>query len=90
MVISGPGEADLPEVGFVAGRRVGNAVQRNRAKRRLRAAAAQVPLRPRTAYVVVAGPEAVDAEFTRLVGWLAGAVGAADAVGAEEEDDDER
>lgn len=82
MVISGPGEADLPEVGFVAGRRVGNAVQRNRAKRRLREAAARVPLRPGTAYVLVAGTEVVDVSFRRLVGWLADAV--------EEENDEQR
>lgn len=86
VVICGPGGAELPEVGFVAGKRVGNAVRRNRAKRRLRAAAALVPLRAGTAYVVIAGPPVVDAEFARLVGWIAEAVRGC----AEEEDDDER
>jgi ribonuclease P protein component len=37
-----PGESGAMRVGFTASRRVGNAVARNRAKRRLRAAAASV------------------------------------------------
>ncbi len=64
-----------PRVGVVAGRRVGNAVRRNRAKRRLREAVARVPLVPGTTYVLVAAPEVVDAPFDRLVAWVRGAVG---------------
>ena len=73
-VIEAEGTREVPEVGVVAGRRVGNAVRRNRAKRRLRAAAAQAPLRPGRAYVIVAGPEVVDAPFTSLASWVTDAV----------------
>lgn len=75
VVLTAPGEPGLPQVGFVAGRRVGNAVRRNRAKRRLRAAMEQLPLAPATAYLVIAGSETVDVEFRRLVVWVAEALG---------------
>ncbi len=74
-VVRAPGPAGPPEVGIVAGRRVGNAVRRNRAKRRLREAMARVPLATGTTYVVVAGPGVVEAEFSRLVDWVRRAVG---------------
>ena len=59
-----------PQVGFVAGKRVGNAVRRNRAKRRLRAAASQVSLPRDTAMIVVALPGLHGAAFPELVGWM--------------------
>ncbi|NIP94599.1 MAG: ribonuclease P protein component, partial [Akkermansiaceae bacterium] len=48
------------------GKRVGNAVRRNRAKRRLRAAMERVAPTAGTAYIVIAGPEVVQVEFRRL------------------------
>jgi ribonuclease P protein component len=54
-----------PRVAVVAGRAVGNAVRRNRAKRRLRAAAREVRL-PAVDLVVDARPAAVDAPFEVL------------------------
>jgi len=69
------GTEGRPEVGVVAGRKVGNAVRRNRAKRRLREAVARVPLQPGAAYIVIASPPVVDAPFDRLVEWVADAVG---------------
>jgi ribonuclease P protein component len=61
-------------VGFVVGKKVGNAVARNRAKRRLREALRRVNLAPATTYVVIAERGVVDAPFTSLVLWLETAV----------------
>jgi ribonuclease P protein component len=58
----------------VAGKRVGNAVKRNRAKRRLRAAIHAANLRQNTAYVVVASSDVLDAPFVELTRWLNKAV----------------
>jgi len=70
VVVCAPGEPGAPQVGFVAGRRVGNAVRRNRAKRRLRAAAGAVSLDRDTAYVVIASGEVVTADFATMAAWL--------------------
>jgi ribonuclease P protein component len=62
---------DLVRVGFTASKKIGNAVLRNRAKRRLRALAqACLPLqsRPGWDYVLVARPnETVSRDFADLV-----------------------
>jgi ribonuclease P protein component len=57
-------------VGFTASRKVGNAVVRNRAKRRLRAAAAQRLSdagKPGTDYVLIARAATADRAFAALV-----------------------
>ena len=64
-----------PRVGFVAGRKVGSAVVRNRAKRRLREAMARTELRDDVDYVVIASAEVVGAPFQCLVAWLREAIG---------------
>jgi ribonuclease P protein component len=65
---AGGGEA--VRVGFTASRKVGNAVIRNRAKRRLRAAAAEVlprQGRPGTDYVIVARAATGERAYVELV-----------------------
>ena len=64
-------------VGFTASRRVGNAVVRNRAKRRLRAAAAEVLPRlgrAGTDYVLIARGETGERPYAELVGDLESAL----------------
>ena len=67
-------EMSVAEAGFVAGKKVGNAVARNRAKRRLREAVATVPLSQGTTYIFVANRDVLDAPFSRLVEWVSEAV----------------
>ncbi len=67
-------------VGLTATRKLGNAVNRNRAKRRLRAAAAAVlPASGRAGrdYVLVARPGTLERPFASLLADLAAAVAAA-------------
>jgi ribonuclease P protein component len=69
--------AGAVRVGFTASRRVGNAVARNRAKRRLRAAAAEVlgrHGRPGTDYVLIARDATGGRRYADLVGDLASAL----------------
>ena len=64
-------------VGFTASRKVGNAVIRNRAKRRLRAAAAQIlPVQgsPGTDYVLIARAATAARPYGALVADLAAAL----------------
>lgn len=72
------GAADCFAIGYTASRRVGGAVERNRAKRRLRAAVAHVM--PSHAvrgydYVVIARPETLSRPFEALAGDLLAALG---------------
>lgn len=67
-------------LGFTASKKIGNAVTRNRAKRRLRAAASQLlPLLGRAGhdYVLVARGTAVSQPFAVLLSDIAGALKAA-------------
>ena len=62
---------DAPRVGFTASRKVGIAVARNRARRRLRAAAGEVMPRhaaPGHDYVVIARLQTLKRPFTALLG----------------------
>ena len=61
---------DVVRVGFTASRKVGNAVLRNRAKRRLRAAAAEVlthGARTGTDYVLIARGATAERPYAELV-----------------------
>jgi ribonuclease P protein component len=77
-VLVSKGSPGPPRVAFVAGKGVGNAVRRNRAKRRLRAAMARIRLRDGLTYVVIARRGVVDASFQSLVSWLDAAVRSTD------------
>jgi len=71
------GAGEKVRVGFTASRKVGNAVVRNRAKRRLRAAAAEILSRdgrPGTDYVLIARAGTGERRYTDLVADLAGAL----------------
>ena len=83
-MICARGEKGLPQVGLVASRRVGGAVTRNRAKRRLREALLRVELRGDTAYVVVASPDVATMGFDRLIHGLG------DAIAESERDEESR
>ena len=64
---------DGVRVGFTASRKVGNAVQRNRARRRLRAVANEVlgpHAEPGTDFVLIARPATVDRDYQALLGDL--------------------
>ena len=65
---SGSGERP-PRIGFTVTRKIGNAVVRNRIRRRLREAArlAESSAQPGTDYVVVARRAALTLQFDRLV-----------------------
>lgn len=73
VAICAPGPAGPPQVGVVAGKRVGNAARRNRAKRRLRAALDRVVLPEAMRFVIIASSEVVDIDFDRLVRWVSAA-----------------
>jgi ribonuclease P protein component len=74
VLFDAPAEPGPPRVAVTAGRPVGKAVDRNRAKRRMREAIARAPIRHGRAYVLVATPAVLDAAFQDLVGWVRSAV----------------
>ena len=76
---------DRPQVAYAIGRPVGTAVVRNRTRRRLRAAVAELAPSPGT-YLIGATPAAASASYAELRDDLAGAldrVGALDHAGSD-------
>jgi len=69
-VITVPSDPGGSRVGIVASRSVGGAVDRNRAKRRIREALARLALPEASDAIVIASSEAVTAQFAELVKWL--------------------
>lgn len=70
IVQAAPRDDNAIGIGITASRRVGNAVRRNRARRRLNALAPPVLARSghrATDYVLIARPETVQLPFARLV-----------------------
>ena len=74
VVLETEGSDGPPRVGVVAGRKVGHAVHRNRAKRRMREAARRVDLKPGNDYVIVALPAIVGASFSDITRWISDAL----------------
>lgn len=70
-MVGSTGPAGPPRLGLVVSKSCGSAVRRNRIKRRLRAAADTVGLRPGNDYVIIATSQVADARFERLTAWLA-------------------
>ena len=71
VVLTSEGPPGPARAAVVAGKGVGNAVKRNRAKRRLRAALERLALPDGMTFVVIARKGVIDAPFARLVSWLA-------------------
>lgn len=76
-VISAPASGNPGRVAFVASRRVGNAVARNRAKRRMRAAYECVTPNPALDLILSATPLVLDRSFDQLVADIEAATHAA-------------
>lgn len=76
IAVSAAGNPGQPRIAVVAGRKVGTAVARNRAKRRLREAAMRVPVPGGRDYILTAEPAVNEASFGELTAWVAGAVDA--------------
>ena len=70
VLIDAAGEPGLSRVAVTAGKEVGGAVERNRAKRRLREAVALAPIRSGRDYVLIATPGVVEAPFEELTTWV--------------------
>ena len=74
-VVTAAGPAGPPTVGFIAGKKVGSAVLRNRAKRRMREAAARCELKSDTVYVLIADRAVLTAPFASLIGSINRCIG---------------
>lgn len=69
-MVSSPGRPGPPRLGLLVSKSCGNAVTRNRIKRRLRSAAGQVELQPGTDYVIIASKQVAEASFDQIRSWL--------------------
>ena len=74
-VVGTPGSPGVVRIGLVASRRVGKAVVRNRVRRRLRAALAEIDLVSGGDFVIVATRQVAEEPFLKVVGWLRAVVG---------------
>lgn len=78
-MVRSPGQPGPPRIGFVVSKRSGNAVKRNRIKRRLRHAIVGVQLQPGIDYVIIANDRVATAPFSEIEGWLKSALESLDA-----------
>jgi ribonuclease P protein component len=70
VLVQSVGVDDRTRVGFIVSKTVGNAVARNRAKRRLRHTAYEAPLQPGMDYVIIARKSVLEVSFETLKGWF--------------------
>jgi ribonuclease P protein component len=72
--VAARGNEGPPRVGLTVSKNIGNAVARNRVKRRLRHTVREVQLQPAMDYVIIARKSLVDASHPTLVGWMSRAL----------------
>jgi ribonuclease P protein component len=71
VLVRSPGRPGPPRFGLVVSKSSGNAVTRNRIKRRLRHAVGVLGLQPGMDYVIIANSQVAEVSFARIEGWLA-------------------
>lgn len=64
------GQPGVSRVGLVVSKSTGDAVTRNRIKRRLRHSLRAVQLKPGMDYVIIGNNQVADASHPQLMGWL--------------------
>ena len=70
VVVTTTGRDGPPSVGLVVSKGSGNAVTRNRIKRRLRHAVGELGLQPGMNYVIIANNQVATIPYARVVEWL--------------------
>ncbi len=69
-MIGAAGSPGHTRLGLIVSKSVGNAVDRNRAKRRLRHTVRQAALQPGMDYVIIARKSVTQVSFDTLRGWV--------------------
>ena len=70
VLVRSPGRPGPPRLGLVVSKSSGNAVTRNRIKRRLRHATAGLRLQPGMDYVIIANSQVAEVSFASIEDWL--------------------
>lgn len=73
-MVESPGSPGPPRLGLIVSKECGNAVTRNRIKRRLRHAVDGLGLQPGTDYVIIASGQVAEAPYAEIQAWLRRAV----------------
>jgi ribonuclease P protein component len=74
VVVRSTGRPDSYRLGLIVSKGTGNAVTRNRIKRRLRHAVGELSLKPGMDYVIIASGQVAEAGFAQIKGWISRAV----------------
>jgi ribonuclease P protein component len=69
-MVRSSGRPGVSRVGLVVSKSAGDAVTRNRIKRRLRHALRTVQLKSGMDYVIIGNSQVADAPYPQLMGWL--------------------